>query len=140
MQSDEVLNLVSYWKNRALEAERLCDELVRDRDQERYHRQALQRSEEALSAHVERLRSALQRLVDEAAHLAGFSGNTEKSVVRALDETPSQSLREVQAETLESEARLILEAPQKSANGAFDMRVVAKVLRHRAEAVRGGES
>lgn len=83
----------------------VIERLERERDEANDANEALgqllRESEEEkreLMAHCERLRGALQRMVDEAAHLAGFSENTERAVVDALNETPQTFLREIRAE------------------------------------------
>lgn len=79
-----------YMKNSANEIAREVEKLrieLAERNEER----------EELRAHCERLRGALQRIVDEAAHLAGFSESTERVVLGALNETP-QAARAQSAE------------------------------------------
>jgi len=58
-----------------------------------------------LRANRDQVRKALQQMVDEAAHLAGFSESTERTVLAALNETPQTALREVRPEAVIARAQ-----------------------------------
>ena len=109
MTNDNQKDPLSYWQSRALDAERERDELARDWDIEHYHRLAVQRSEQAMAARVERLRTLAKESQGwnwlsawEEAQDAGAVNLLIPEMQELVDqvdtETPAQSLREVRAE------------------------------------------
>ena len=133
------------WKTRALKAEAERDALSRDLDAERYHRQAVERSEQAMAAYMERLHTAW-RQYEDSEYCSENEIKAEEQLYALMEEDPATSLArlkaEWQADALEALAGAIYSAPLKGECERW-MGVAAMAMRHEAENLRrqskGGE-